>query len=131
MGRKSRIKSNKTNHFLLLQVRESDETDPHRERTVQLLDDFKISGVNGTRILHKLYNTVFNLISAMCITVSKFYPTVNLSTQKEDKIVFQDRLLLNAIQKYCRTFNANYCLMQVKSIAECSKRAFCNTFDLH
>lgn len=33
------------------QVRESDENDPHREKAVQLLDDFKISGVNGTRIL--------------------------------------------------------------------------------
>jgi len=32
-------------------VREADEKDPFRERTVQLLDDFKISGVNGTRIL--------------------------------------------------------------------------------
>ena len=28
-------------------------------------------------------------------------------------------------------FKTNYHLMQVKSIAECSKRAFCNTFDLH
>ena len=28
-------------------------------------------------------------------------------------------------------FNTDYCLMQVKSIAECSKRAFCNTLDLH
>jgi hypothetical protein len=37
-----------------LQVREADEIDPFRERTVQLLDDFKISGVNGTRILHKI-----------------------------------------------------------------------------
>ena len=27
-------------------------------------------------------------------------------------------------------FNTDYLLMQVKSIAECS-RAFCNTFDLH
>ena len=27
-------------------------------------------------------------------------------------------------------FKANYHLMQVKHIAECSKRAFCNTFDL-
>ena len=27
-------------------------------------------------------------------------------------------------------FKTDYCLMQVKSIAECSKRAFCNTFDL-
>ena len=33
------------------QVRETDEADPFREKTVQLLDDFKISGVNGTRIL--------------------------------------------------------------------------------
>ena len=28
-------------------------------------------------------------------------------------------------------FKTNYRLMQVKSIAECSKRAFCNTFNLH
>ena len=28
-------------------------------------------------------------------------------------------------------FHAHYHLMQVKSIAECSKGAFCNTFDLH
>ena len=28
-------------------------------------------------------------------------------------------------------FKTDYRLMQAKSIAECSKRAFCNTFDLH
>ena len=28
-------------------------------------------------------------------------------------------------------FKTDYRLMQIKSIAECSKRAFCNTFDLH
>ena len=28
-------------------------------------------------------------------------------------------------------FKTDYLLMQVKSIAECSKRAFCNTFDVH
>ena len=28
-------------------------------------------------------------------------------------------------------FKTGYCLMQVKSIAECSAGAFCNTFDLH
>jgi hypothetical protein len=33
-------------------VRESDEDDPFREKVVQLLDDFKVSGVNGTRILY-------------------------------------------------------------------------------
>ena len=36
---------------IYFQVRETDESDPFREKTVQLLDDFKISGVNGTRIL--------------------------------------------------------------------------------
>lgn len=36
-----------------LQVRNSDPNDPNREMVVQLLDDFKISGVNGTRILLK------------------------------------------------------------------------------
>jgi len=35
---------------LLKCVRESDEMDPYRERCVQLLDDFKISGVNGTHV---------------------------------------------------------------------------------
>lgn len=35
---------------LLRCVREADEIDPFRERTVQLLDDFKISGVNGTHV---------------------------------------------------------------------------------
>ncbi|CAG2217997.1 SRPK2 [Mytilus edulis] len=35
---------------LLKCVRESDESDDYRERTVQLLDDFKISGINGTHV---------------------------------------------------------------------------------
>merc|ERR1712156_475432 len=36
---------------LLRCVRESDAADPYREKTVQLLDDFKISGVNGTHVV--------------------------------------------------------------------------------
>merc|ERR1711963_405299 len=35
---------------LLKCVRQSDENDPFREKCVQLLDDFKISGVNGTHV---------------------------------------------------------------------------------
>lgn len=38
-------------------MRNSDPDDPNREMVVQLLDDFKISGVNGTRILHQSDNT--------------------------------------------------------------------------
>lgn len=36
---------------LVLQVRESDPGDPNKDMVVQLIDDFKISGVNGIRIL--------------------------------------------------------------------------------
>jgi serine/threonine protein kinase len=35
---------------LLKRVREADLNDPHREKTVQLLDEFKITGVNGTHV---------------------------------------------------------------------------------
>ncbi|XP_063219113.1 SRSF protein kinase 3-like isoform X2 [Bacillus rossius redtenbacheri] len=35
---------------LLKSVRETDVNDPKRDKTVQLLDDFKISGVNGTHV---------------------------------------------------------------------------------
>lgn len=34
-----------------LQVRESDPSDQNKEMVVQLIDDFKISGINGIRIL--------------------------------------------------------------------------------
>ncbi|OCT91813.1 hypothetical protein XELAEV_180148671mg, partial [Xenopus laevis] len=35
---------------LLRSVRNTDPNDPNRERVVQLLDDFKISGANGTHV---------------------------------------------------------------------------------
>lgn len=37
--------------LVCVQVRDSDPSDPYRETVVQLIDDFKISGVNGVRIL--------------------------------------------------------------------------------
>lgn len=42
----------------VFQVRNTDPSDPSREKVVQLLDDFKISGMNGTRILCSLEVTV-------------------------------------------------------------------------
>ena len=57
-------------------------------------------------------NYVLSVISTKKDTVK---PEENDHSQKERNLVF----------------NTNYPLMQVKSIAECSKRAFCNTFDLH
>lgn len=41
----------KRNYIFVQQVRDSDPSDPKRETIVQLIDDFKISGVNGVRIL--------------------------------------------------------------------------------
>lgn len=35
---------------LLTCVRDSDPTHPNRNKTVQLLDEFKVSGVNGLRM---------------------------------------------------------------------------------
>jgi hypothetical protein len=34
----------------LAQVRDSDASDPKKDKTVALLDDFKISGANGTHV---------------------------------------------------------------------------------
>lgn len=34
------------------QVRDSDPKDPKRERVVHLIEDFRIAGVNGERILY-------------------------------------------------------------------------------
>lgn len=47
--------------WLLLQVRDSDPSDPKRETIVQLIDDFRISGVNGVRILCRLSKQVWHI----------------------------------------------------------------------
>lgn len=47
--------------WFLLQVRDSDPSDPKRETIVQLIDDFRISGVNGVHILCRLSKQVWHL----------------------------------------------------------------------
>ncbi|KAK7503401.1 hypothetical protein BaRGS_00005322, partial [Batillaria attramentaria] len=47
---------------LLKCVRDSDENDPAREKSVQLLDDFKISGVNGTHVCMVFEVLGYNLL---------------------------------------------------------------------
>jgi hypothetical protein len=37
--------------FLCFQVRIADSKDPHRDRNLQMFDDFRIAGPNGKRIL--------------------------------------------------------------------------------
>jgi hypothetical protein len=45
-----------------MQVRDADEADPAREKSVQLLDDFKISGVNGTHVCMVFEVLGYNLL---------------------------------------------------------------------
>ena len=52
---------------LLKCVRERDERHPWRGRTVQLLDDFKISGVNGTHVCMVFEVTMANKSYCMVI----------------------------------------------------------------
>lgn len=69
--------------FFCFQVRNTDPDDPNREMVVQLLDDFKISGVNGTRILEnaeccvsvkeKMGQEVFKQVSRAILGYPKFY----------------------------------------------------------
>lgn len=47
---------------LLRAVREADKSDPYRLKTVQLLDDFKISGVNGTHVCMVFEVLGYNLL---------------------------------------------------------------------
>ena len=63
---------------LLTCVRESDQEDPFREKCVQLLDDFKIHGVNGTHVVmvfevlgHHLLKWIIKVI--LTITNLKIY----------------------------------------------------------
>lgn len=56
---------------LSLQVRDSDPSDPFRETVVQLIDDFKISGTNGVRILHCDWSVCLPVfLPHLCISVS-------------------------------------------------------------
>ena len=88
------------------------------QRSVELQDEFTYNSEtqralvkNGETLLCKctfLHHYLRSLVSWLC--------TVKPATQKEhQKLVFK----------------TDYCLMQVKSIAECFKKACCNTFDLH
>ena len=50
---------------LLRSVRNTDQNDPSREKVVQLLDDFKISGMNGSRILSN--TMLYQLLYTTCV----------------------------------------------------------------
>ena len=58
------------------------------------------------------------------------------SQRVQDKVIYyvtteKPVLCVHSKRRPKFAFKTNYRLMQVKSIAECSKRAFCNSVDLH
>jgi len=64
---------------LLKCVRETDEDHPFRSRTVQLLDDFKISGINGTHVCMVFEVLGHNLLKFI---IRSNYQGINLTNVK-------------------------------------------------
>ena len=72
--------------------------------------------------------------TGMCRSVGKLFFLTSQIGYPLNLIVYSKTCLqrpLNKIQKIVCFFKTDYGIMQVKSIAECSQGAFCNTFDLH
>ena len=66
-------------------------------------------------VVHKISSMIRGIKSQIKLPHDTVKPVLSVRIQKDLKLGFK----------------TNYSLMQVKSIAECSKRAFCNTFNLH
>jgi len=60
------------------QVRDSDEADPFRQRTVMLLDDFKITGVNGTHVCMVFEVLGVNLLKLIIRSNYQGIPIINV-----------------------------------------------------
>jgi len=60
------------------QVRDSDEADPYRQRTVMLLDDFKITGVNGTHVCMVFEVLGVNLLKLIIRSNYQGIPIINV-----------------------------------------------------
>lgn len=63
---------------LLKCVRDSDEADPYRKRTVMLLDDFKITGVNGTHVCMVFEVLGVNLLKLIIRSNYQGIPIINV-----------------------------------------------------
>ncbi|PSN40987.1 SRSF protein kinase 1 [Blattella germanica] len=65
---------------LLKTVRESDANDPKRNKTVQLLNDFKISGVNGTHVCMVFEVLGHNLLKLIIKSNYRGIPRANVKS---------------------------------------------------
>lgn len=65
---------------ILKSVRDTDPNDPKRNKTVQLLNDFKISGVNGTHVCMVFEVLGFNLLKLIIKSQYRGIPYENVRT---------------------------------------------------
>lgn len=101
---------------LLRCVRESDETDPQREKTVQLLDDFKISGVNGSHVCMVFEVLGHNLLKLIIRSQYQGIPLLNVKT-----IIRQVLEGLDYLHTKCRIIHTD---IKPENILICVDEAF-------
>lgn len=65
---------------ILKTVRDTDPTDPKRNKTVQLLNDFKITGVNGTHVCMVFEVLGYNLLKLIIKSQYRGIPYENVKT---------------------------------------------------
>ncbi|CAG7718419.1 unnamed protein product [Allacma fusca] len=87
---------------LLKCVRDSDPADPNREKTVQLLDDFRIQGVNGTHICMVFEVLGNNLLKLIIRSNYKGIPLQNVKS-----IMRQTLAALDYLHTKCRIIHTD------------------------
>ncbi|XP_076339538.1 SRSF protein kinase 3-like isoform X2 [Tachypleus tridentatus] len=65
---------------ILRSIRDTDPEDPYREKVVQLLDDFKISGINGTHVCMVFEVLGYNLLKLIIRSNYQGIPIANVKT---------------------------------------------------
>ena len=92
------------------------------------------------KFIHRIINEVIleNQETVICqqnyfffLIVPVVDPVKNVYIRKKCKCTLKAVLSDHSKIDKTKVFKTNGSLMKVESIAECSKRAFCNTFDLH
>merc|ERR1712018_594167 len=87
---------------LLRCVRQSDEKDPHRDKLVQLLDDFKVSGVNGTHVC-----MVFEVLGPHLLKVIIKHNYKGIATAKVKQIIKQTLEGLDYLHSKCKIIHTD------------------------